>query len=142
MAIEKVKKEKKSLIRKSTPPTLINIKYDMEKNIKYLTYKITHHHYDEDKYINTTVTEKTEQFFISDHDRQNIKKNNLMIEINEDVSKINLNKIKSVSDIIKFSSDGSSKREMMRRAVKLCERILKEKNIRYKVSTQMFRNVD
>ena len=135
-----VKKDNHLKIKKITRPVILNVQYDLIDRTKEITYLITNHNYDtDDKFINTVTKEKTKKYLLNDNEINNLRYEKLMKSIKEDTSKINLDEIKNKEDVINyFSFLNISNTEKNRRAIELCKRILREKNIRYVIQTKNF----
>lgn len=130
------KVEKIGIVKKFTQPHILNTEYDLENQTKTISYLYTKHRYKDDKFVDTITSTQQFKTHIQKNELSNLKYEDLINKINEDTSKINLNKIKSKDDILKLVDlEDTSNTEKKRRAIAICNRLLKEKNVRYSIKT-------
>ena len=129
-------------------PVIIDIKLDEESMQKRVIYKTNTHVYkEEDKkkkvkeYKHTRILTEvsTQSLLQSDIDHREMTE--LRASIDEEVMKLDLTEIRSKEDILMFACQpGLSNTEKKRRAVALHKSLVKERDIRCRITTEDIRN--
>ena len=127
-------------IPKIQKPTLINSEYDETTMTKTNTMKYVKHIINSGKYSHSIITTESYKLPLTQREIDIQNKNNLLNNIKDEISNLNLDDYKNKDDILKFACDnGKSNGEKYRRASLLSESVINhmsgnDKYIRHRIT--------